>query len=75
MARKWKYDLCKRIGVCTCCESNKAEPGKTRCAKCLEKMRSYSNAYYYAVEKDKRRQRSADRRCRCVGQGRMDLPT
>lgn len=45
MARKWKYDLLKKVGLCTCCESKPAEPGKTRCTRCNEKIRAYNRAY------------------------------
>ena len=45
MAVKWKYNLLKSLGYCTCCENKKAEPGKTRCARCNEKKRACNRMY------------------------------
>lgn len=49
-----KYYYLKEIGICTYCKHEKAVIGKTKCAKCLAKIRNKRNANKTDIDRSER---------------------
>lgn len=49
-----KYYLLKQQGICTYCKHEKAVPGKTKCAKCLAKIRIKRQSKRNDIERSER---------------------
>lgn len=49
-----KYNRLKEMGVCTYCKHEKAVAGKTKCAKCLAKIRNKRNAKKADIDRSER---------------------
>lgn len=49
-----KYYKLKEMGICTYCKHEKAVSGKTKCAKCLAKIRNKRNAKKSGIERSER---------------------
>lgn len=49
-----KYNKLKELGVCTYCKHEKAVAGKTKCAKCLAKIRNKRNANKDDIDRSER---------------------
>lgn len=61
--RKENYDFFKEHGICTRCNKEFVEPGKTMCPSCIEKHNKYSkNRYNENIEVNKRMRESNKKR-------------
>lgn len=49
-----KYNRLKEMGICTYCKHEKAVAGKTKCAKCLAKIRNKRNAKKADIDRSER---------------------
>lgn len=49
-----KYSMLKEQGICTYCKHEKAMPGKTKCRKCLAKIRNKRNAKKSDISRSER---------------------
>lgn len=49
-----KYNSLKEMGICTYCKHEKAVAGKTKCAKCLTKIRNKRNAKKSDIDRSER---------------------
>lgn len=49
-----KYKKLREQGICTYCKHEKAAPGKTKCSKCLAKVRNKRNAKKSDIERTER---------------------
>ncbi len=49
-----KYYKLKEMGICTYCKHEKAVEGKTKCAKCLAKIRNKRNAKKSNIDRSER---------------------
>lgn len=49
-----KYNRLKEMGICTYCKHEKSVVGKTKCAKCLAKIRNKRNAKKVDIDRSER---------------------